>query len=87
MWRRNGREVWAASTTYESIFYRDIFRYRISKSFLIIFRDLDLFAIQLAVVLLGPDPFVKIALKKFELLDWLTTNTGMRVYVVAKSQI
>ncbi len=41
-----------------------------------IFRDLDLFAIQLAVVLLGPDPFVKIALKKFELLDWLTTNTG-----------
>eukprot|EP01114_Cavostelium_apophysatum_P014387 TRINITY_DN3722_c0_g1_i4.p1 TRINITY_DN3722_c0_g1~~TRINITY_DN3722_c0_g1_i4.p1 ORF type:complete len:1886 (+),score=640.18 TRINITY_DN3722_c0_g1_i4:152-5809(+) len=62
MWRRNGREVWAQCQAYDSIFFREPFR------------DNDIFALQLSALILGQDRFLRIALKRFEVAEFLSTK-------------
>lgn len=62
MWNRNGREVTAQSETYNSVYFRDIFR------------DLDMFLLQICSILVGPYTFISRVLKKYELYEWMTSE-------------
>lgn len=82
IWGRNGREVVAERTAYESVY----FRFHSSPSTSLktsinvntfcrdTFKDLDLFILQCCAIMLGPEEFVEIAMSKFEIFDLVTSN-------------
>lgn len=61
LWNRNGREIWASTHSYESVFFRTFFK------------DLDIFILQAGCVLLGASEFFKICFSRFE-LDYFNQN-------------
>ncbi len=73
LWNRNGKEIWAQCQAYDCVFYRDTYR------------DLDILTLQSACILMGPEQFIKISLKKFELLDWLTNESNIGKSIITNN--
>lgn len=58
LWNRNGKEVWASSQSYESVYFRDFMK------------QLDIFILQVGSIVLGAAEFLKICIRRFELNWW-----------------
>eukprot|EP01117_Protostelium_nocturnum_P009180 TRINITY_DN3287_c0_g1_i1.p1 TRINITY_DN3287_c0_g1~~TRINITY_DN3287_c0_g1_i1.p1 ORF type:complete len:2057 (+),score=781.40 TRINITY_DN3287_c0_g1_i1:96-6266(+) len=62
MWVRNGREVWAQTQTYESVYFRNTMR------------DLDIFLLQVGISFYGTNEFVEKAAQIFEVSSWFKSK-------------
>ncbi|PRP88998.1 e3 ubiquitin-protein ligase UBR1-like [Planoprotostelium fungivorum] len=62
MWVRNGREIWAQSQAYDSVYFRDIMR------------NPDIFLLQIGAITMGTEDFLVKAMQMYEIHDWLSND-------------
>lgn len=62
LWRRNGLPIHRQAVHYSGV------------PFCLVFRDLDLGALQLAALYLGFDPLLTLLLDRFSILHWASTT-------------